>query len=123
MEPDPPPLRPHAPAHGGPAPLGPWIAHHTFGLLALVAGAIAFLVVALRQDQLWSSPDWRLTVPFFIGTLVLAVISIARRERAVILPLVGLALTAVAIVLGWFLVMAIIIAVTVVIIVILHAVM
>jgi hypothetical protein len=99
------------------------MAHHAFGLLALVAGAIAFLVVALHQDQLWSTPDWRLTVPFFVGTLVIAVVSLARRERAPILPLVGVALAAIALVLGWFLVMAIIVAVTALIILIISMVM
>ena len=123
MEPAP-PLRPAAPAHhDGPAPIGRWIAHHAFGLLALVAGAVAFLVVALHQDKLWSTPDWRLTLPFFVGTLVIAVVSIALRERAPILPLCGVALAAIALVLGWFLVMAIIIAVTAIVIFILHAVM
>lgn len=123
MEPAPPPLRPTTHPGGGPAPLGPWIAHHAFGLLALVGGALAFLVVALHQDQLWSTPNWHLTLPFFVGTLVLAVVSFARRERAPILPLGGVALAAIAMVLGWFLVMAIIVAVTAVVILILSAVM
>jgi|GEM_PF-1607131 len=106
------PLRPSTFASGGPAPLGPWIAAHAFGLLALVAGAVGFVVIALHQDQLWSAPDPRLTVPFFVGTLVLAVMSLARRERIPGLPVVGLGLAALALVLGWFLVMAIIVAVT-----------
>jgi hypothetical protein len=88
-----------------------------------VVGAVGFLVVMLAQDALWSTPDWRITVPFFVATLVLAVASIARRERAPLLPLVGLGLAAMALVLGWFLVMAIIVAVTAIVILILSMVM
>src|SRR5262245_39555655 len=112
MEPAP-PLRPETPAHpGGPLPLGPWLAAHALGLAALVVGAVGFVVVALRQDRLWSTPDWRITVPFFVATLVFTAAGLARRERQPWLALLGVGLAAIALVLGWFLVMAIIVAVT-----------
>lgn len=119
---DRPSLRPAVPP-GGPAPLGPWLGQHAFGLAALVVGAIALVVVTLRQAALWSTPDWRLTVPFFVAALVLTAMSLARREGAPALALLGLGLAAVGMVLGWFLVMAIIVAVTALTILILSMVM
>jgi len=52
-----------------------------------------------------------------------AVTSLARREKAYALWIVGLTLAAVATVLGWFLMVAIVIAVAAVLILILHSVM
>lgn len=119
-----PPLRKATTTPGsGPAPLGPWFAQHLFGILALLVGAGAFLAVALTQHAFWSTPDWRLTVPFFVGALILTALSLARRERTPMLPLMGLGLAAIAMVLGWFLVMAIIVAVVAALILILSVVM
>ena len=100
-----------------------WFAQHAVGLGTLVLGAIAFVVVTLSQDALWTMPDWRLTVPFFVATLVGTVVSLARREGLPALALGGLGLAAVTLVLGWFLVMAAIIAVTAILILIMSMVM
>lgn len=113
--------RPLRPATGLPAK--PWFAQHAIGLATLVLGAIGFAVVAFSQDALWSMPDWRLTVPFFVATVAGTVVSLARREGLPVLPLAGLGLAAVTLVLGWFLVMAAIVAVTAILILILSAVM
>lgn len=115
------PLRPASRA-AGPVPLGPWMVAHTFGLLALAIGAVAFVVVTLQQDAVWATPDWRITVPFFTAALVVGVVALARREGP-LLPLAGVGLAAIALVLGWFLVMAIIVAVVAALILILSVVM
>lgn len=117
----PPPLRP-ASRVPGPVPLGPWVAAHAFGLIALAIGAAAFITVTLRADALWAMPDWRVSVPFFVAALVTGVVALARREGPM-LPLAGVGLAAIAMVLGWFLVMAIIVAVVALLILILSVVM
>ena len=114
------PLRQHRATE--PPPRHGWLGAHAFGLAALAIGVIGFLVVALTAKPLWATPDWRLSVPFLIATVVAAAASLIRRERAVALPLLGVALAAAAVVLGWFLVTAIVVGVTTLVILILsHA--
>jgi len=63
-------------------------------------------------------------VPGFALTAIAALASIARREPgAYPLWVAGLGLAALSLVLGWFLLVAIVVAVTVVVILILHALM
>jgi hypothetical protein len=114
-----PPLRPEA----SPRAQVNWFAQHAVGLATLVIGAIAFVVVTLTQEALWSMPDWRLTVPFFAATVVGMVVSLARREGLPVLPLAGLGLAAVTMAMGWFLVMAAVIAVVAILILIMSMVM
>lgn len=118
---EPAPERPLRPATS--AASGNWFAQHAVGLATLVVGAIGFMVATLSQDALWTMPDWRLTVPFFVVTVVGTVVSVARREGLPVLPLAGLGLAAVTLVLGWFLVMAAIVVVTAIVILIMSAVM
>ena len=80
---------------------GDWLARHVAGMVALVLGVVAFIVVAVTQDRLWATPDPRISVPAFALT----------------------ALAAAALVLGWFVMLAVIVAATVVLILILHSVM
>ena len=84
---------------------------------------ISFVVVAVTQEQIWSTPDWRISVPGFAVTAIAALASIARRERAYPLWLLGLGLAAASLVLGWFLMLAVVIGVTATLILILHSVM
>jgi hypothetical protein len=100
-----------------------WLAAHAFGLAALLTGVIAFIVVVIQQKQLWSSPDWRLTVPFFVVSIGLATTSLVRREGVLVLPLLGIGLAAAATVMGWFLITAIVVAVAAIIILIMSHVM
>jgi hypothetical protein len=100
-----------------------WLARHAAGAVSLALGIVAFVVVAVTQDQLWSTPDPRISVPAFAVTAIAAGISLARRERAAPLWLGGLGLAGAALVLGWFLMLAIIVGATAVLILILHAVM
>ncbi len=115
----PPPLRPVA----GIPRVGTWFEQHAVGLGALILGALAFVVATLQQSAVWASPDWRITVPFFIVTLIVAVVSFARREGTPALALLGVGLAAATIALGWFLILAAVVAVTAVLILIMSVVM
>ena len=112
--PDPEPLRP---ASGQPSPRTPsaWLLAHALGLGAIVLGATSFTIAAIRQDELWSTPDHRVTIPFFVATLVIAIVSFVRQEPTRILPLAGLALAAIAVALGWVIVVGAILLATAVI--------
>lgn len=114
----PPYLRPAAPLSLS------WLAQRTAGAIGALLGLISFVIVAVVQPTLWATPDWRLTVPGVAATAIAAAISIARRESAASpLWLLGLGLAVAAVVLGWFLVLAIALAATVGLILILHALM
>jgi hypothetical protein len=100
-----------------------WLARHAAGVASLALGIVAFVVVAVTQDQLWSTPDPRISVPAFALTAAAAAISLARRERAYPLWLGGIGLAGAALVLGWFVMLAIVVVATAVLILILHSVM
>jgi len=101
-----------------------WLAQRPAGVIALALGLASFIVVAVGQPELWSTPDLRLSLPGAIAASIAAVASLARREPgAYPLWLVGLGLAAAAMVLGWFLMLAIVIGATLILILILHAVM
>jgi hypothetical protein len=100
-----------------------WFPRRPAALIAAALGAIAFIAAVLAQPQVWATPDWRLTVPGLAATAVAALVSIARRERAHALWLAGLGLAAAAVVLGWFLMFAIVIGATVLVMLILHTVL
>jgi len=94
------------------------------GAVTLALGVLSFMVVAVTSNGIGSMPDWRISVPAFVITCFGAVASIARKEQgAYPMWLLGLGLAAVAMVLGWFLVVAIVIAATAILMLILHAVM
>jgi hypothetical protein len=113
------------PAHlQRPAEGGPWLRTRKAAAVALALGALTFLLAAVVHGELSPLPDWRLTVPGFLATAIAAVASIARREpRGYWLWAIGLGLAGAAIVLGWFLMLAIVVGATALAIVILHAVM
>ncbi|MDB4958872.1 MAG: hypothetical protein JWO36_6441 [Myxococcales bacterium] len=102
---------------------GDWIVRHAAGIAALVLGVVSFVIVAVAQEPLWSTPDWRISIPGFALTALASSASIARRERASPLWLLGLGLAGAALVLGWFLMLAVIVGVTALLILILHSVM
>jgi hypothetical protein len=104
-------------------PDGDWLARHVAGVIALALGALAFVVVAVTQEPMWSTPDPRVSVPGFIVTAIAAVASVSRREHAAPFWLAGLGLAGAALVLGWFLMLALIVAATAVLILILHSVL
>ncbi|HEU4728423.1 MAG TPA: hypothetical protein VFT22_11050 [Kofleriaceae bacterium] len=101
-----------------------WFVRRPAGVTAAVLGLTAFIVIAIVQPTLWSTPDWRLSVSGLVATAIAVLVSVARREQAAYpLWLTGLALAGAALVLGWFLMLAIVIGAAVVLILILHAVM
>jgi hypothetical protein len=95
----------------------------TAGAVALALGVIALALVAATQDHLWATPDWRISVPGFVATAAAAAVSLIRRERAYAWWGAGLGLAGAALVLGWFLMLAIVIGATALLIIILHHVM
>ena len=101
VEPDPGSLRPAAPSSATPRE---WLVRHALGLIAILIGATSFTIAAIRQDQLWSTPDHRVTIPAFVVALLVGVGSFVRQEPTRLLPLVGVALAAVAVALGWVIV-------------------
>lgn len=109
---EPAPLQPAAPAAITPPQ---WIALHALGLVAMVLGATSFTIAAIRQDHLWSTPDHRVTIPLFVVTLLCGVGAFVRREPTRLLPLVGLALAAIAVALGWVIVVGAILVATAII--------
>lgn len=106
-----------------PTSRGEWLAKHAGGVAALVLGVVSFAVVAIVQDPLWTTPDWRLSVPGFVATAVASFVALRRREGAHWLWIVGIGVAAASLVLGWFLMLAIVIGATAVLMLILHTVM
>jgi hypothetical protein len=103
---------------------GAWLAKRPAALVAGVFGVVAFTIVWILQGETWTTPDWRITVPGFLATAIASIVSLARREpRGYWIWGIGLALAAASIVLGWFLMVAIVIGAAAVLIVILHAIM
>lgn len=94
-----------------------------FAIAAFVAGVIAFAVVCVTQREIWSTPDWRISAPGFALTALASLASIARREKAYALWIAGLGFAAASLVLGWFLMVAIVAAVAAILMLILHTVM
>ena len=112
VEPDPGSLRP-----AGPSPISPgeWLLRHLLGLIAILLGATSFTIAAVRQDHLWSTPDHRVTIPAFVLVLLVGVGSFVRQEPTRLLPLVGIALAAIAVALGWVIVVGAILLATAVV--------
>ena len=100
-----------------------WVGSHAAGVSAMALGILTIVIVMITQDQVWSTPDWRVSVPGFVITAVVAGIAIGRKEKSSVFWLVGVGCAAAALVLGWFLMLAIIIGATCLLILILHSVL
>jgi hypothetical protein len=113
------------PAHlQAPSEGGSWLAKRPAAAIALALGVLSFLIVAVAHGELTSTPDPWLTVPGFAAAAVAALVSLARREpQGYLLWALGVGLAGAAIVLGWFLMLAIVVGATAIVILILHAVM
>ena len=109
VDPDPGSLRPATPAAATPRD---WLIRHALGLVAIVIGATSFTIAAVRQDELWATPDHRVTVPLFVLALVVGVVAFVRQEPSRLLPLVGVALAGVTVALGWVIVVGAILVAT-----------
>lgn len=100
-----------------------WLAQRPFALAACALGLISFVVVAVTQQQFWATPDWRISVPGFALTAIAAVVSLVRREHGPGFWALGIGIAGVALVLGWFMMLAIVIGATLLLMVILSTVM
>jgi hypothetical protein len=85
-----------------------WLARQPAGVIAALVGLASFVIVVVAQHDLFTIPDPRRSVPGFALTALAAVVSIGRRERAWKLWLVGLGFATAALMLGWFLLLAIV---------------
>ena len=100
---------------------GGWLAQNVAAAAALAIGVVSFCVVAALQSQLWSTPDWRTSVPGLGLAAIASGISIARRERAYAAWMLGLGLAGMAVVLGWVMMFILVIGVTLILIAALHS--
>ena len=106
-----------------PTSTGAYLAQRPAAVAALVLGIATFAICAIATTPLWSSPDWRISVPGFAVTALAAAASLVRREPAWGVAIVGVGLAAASLVLGWFLLVAVVLGATALLIVILHTVM
>jgi len=101
----------------------PWLRAHALGLACVAVGLIAVAVASVLYfgggGDAPRIPDVRLTMPFLVVALGLAVAAVVRREGAWALPLAGIGLAACAMVLGWAVVVGVIAGITAVIILVL----
>jgi hypothetical protein len=89
-------------------------------VVALALGVLAFVMSAAVRDHVWAATDLRIGLPGFLLTAVAAGISVLRRERAYGFALAGVGLAGAGLVLGWFLMFAIVLGATALVIGILH---
>jgi hypothetical protein len=102
---------------------GAWIAKRKLAAVAGILGALTFLVVSIATTD-WQNPDYRISIPGFALTAIVALLSLARREpKGYFVWGVGLALAGLSVVLGWFLMMAVVVAGVVLAVLILNALM
>ena len=95
-----------------------------YAIAALVIGVLSFIVVAIVHPNVAALPDWKLSVPGFALAVAASVMSLVHREpQGYWLWALGVGIAAAGIVLGWFLLLAIVIGATAIVILILHAVM
>jgi hypothetical protein len=104
-------------------PVPNFFAAHAVGLVALLIGVVGFSVVAFTQEKLWMQPDLHVALPFFIAAIAAGVVSLARKEGALYLPLLGVGLAGAAMVLGFVIIFGAVVLATLIVIVILHGVM
>lgn len=90
------------------------------GIIALALGVLAFVIAAAVRDRVWAPTDLRVGLPGFFATCLAGGISLARRERAYGFALAGIGLAGAGLVLGWFLMFAIVLGATALVIGILH---
>ncbi len=100
-----------------------WLGKRVAAIAALAVGAMSFIVCLICQQSLGAIPDLRISLPGLVLAVAASAWSLARRERAYSLWLLGLGLAAAALVLGWFMLLVIVLGAAVAVIVILHAVM
>lgn len=111
------------PDHLGPKDTVGWWRAHPLAIATLLLGIAAFAVVAIAQRSIGDTPDPRVSVPGFAVTTIAGVASLVRREGAWLVVAAGIALAAASLVLGWFLLVAAVVAATLIVMSIVHALM
>jgi hypothetical protein len=106
-----------------PGPSPHWFRDHAVGLIGLLLGVVGFTIVAMNQTEFWAQPDLRIATPFLVCTIAAGAVSMARREGALYLPLLGIGLAAAAMMLGFVIVFGAVVLGTAIVIVIMHGVM
>jgi hypothetical protein len=108
---------------GEEASFGAWLAKRKLAAIAGVLGILSFLAVSIATTD-WQHPDPRVSVPGLALTAIASVLSLVRREpKGYFVWAVGLALAGLSVVLGWFLMMAVVVAGVVLAVLILNALM
>jgi hypothetical protein len=101
-------------------PPRPWPLRYLAGIICFALGVASVSIAAalvVRHHHLFDQiPDWRVTVPLWAAAAVAAAVSGVRREGNYGLAVAGVATASAALALGWVLVLAMIAAVTLVII-------
>ncbi|HEY4059750.1 MAG TPA: hypothetical protein VGM39_24215 [Kofleriaceae bacterium] len=101
-----------------------WLAARPASAITAAVGLLAFVIAAVTSNGIGSMPDLRVTIPGLVVVAMGCVAAVARKEKGGYpLWLAGLGLAAVAAVLGWFLMVAIVVAATAILILIIHALM
>jgi len=101
-----------------------WLRARMVSILTAVLGLTSFTVVYLTQSDTWATPDPRISVPGFVVTLIAGIAAVVRREKSGLwFAVAGVGLAGAAIVLGWFLMIAIILAAMLIAMLILKAVL
>lgn len=94
-----------------------WTRRYLFGVVCIVIGVIAVGVTAWvhfgGDGAVTDTPDVRVTVPMLILAMAAGIGSVVRRERKLVLPILGVGLAAGATIIGWTLVLATIVAITI----------
>jgi hypothetical protein len=97
-----------------------WPLRYLAGLVCFGLGLVSLSIAAalvLRHHRLFDEvPDWRVTVPLWVAAAVAAAVSGVRREGNYGLAIAGVAMASAALALGWVLLLAMVAAVTLVII-------
>lgn len=104
-----------------------WVRHHVAGLACCGLGLLAIGLAAWLHlgggGSLTEIPDVRITMPFLVLALGAGIAAFVRREGAYVLPVSGMGLAAAAMVLGWALVLAVVVGITLIAILILSEMM
>jgi hypothetical protein len=101
-----------------------WLSARPASAITAALGLLAFIIAAVTSNGIGSTPDYRITVTALVVVGMGCVAAIARKERGGYpLWVAGLGLAVISIVLGWFLMVAIVIAATAILILIIHGLM
>jgi hypothetical protein len=100
-----------------------WLRARVAAVIALVVGATVFVAAAALRAGVWDASDARVAGLGAGATVVVAAISLVRREPARGLVMAAVGMAGAAVVIGWLIEVAVVIAAVAVALAVLHAVM